>query len=220
MGMGKGAWLAAASAITIAAASGAAGQTANGGPPPGASVTNAGEGAQPARLDAISVTATRNPVRAFDYPGMVSVVRSGDMAMRQGSTPDDVLGFVPNVQFIGGPRRTGETPSFRGFDGADIVILFDGARQNFGSAHDGRFFIDPSFLKSVEVLRGPASSLYGSGATGGASSSGPSTAPISSTMARGPVPFFPRDIRMSTARVEVPGTFFLSSSPSQVTVRG
>ena len=45
--------------------------------------------------------------------------------------------------------------------------MFDGARQNFGSAHDGRFFIDPSLLKSVEVLRGPASSLYGSGGTGG-----------------------------------------------------
>ena len=25
-------------------------------------------------LDAISVTATRNPIRSFDYPGMVSVV--------------------------------------------------------------------------------------------------------------------------------------------------
>ena len=44
---------------------------------------------------------------------------------------------------------------------------FDGARQNFGSTHDGRFFIDPRLLDSVEVLREPASSLYGSGATGG-----------------------------------------------------
>ena len=51
--------------------------------------------------------------------------------------------------------------------GPDVIVMFDGARQNFGSAHDGRFFIDPSLLKSVEVLRGPASSLYGSGGTGG-----------------------------------------------------
>ena len=48
-----------------------------------------------------------------------------------------------------------------------MIVLLDGARQNFGSAHDGRFFIDPSLLKRVEVLRGPASSLYGSGGTGG-----------------------------------------------------
>ena len=119
------------------------------------------------RLDPISVTATRNPIQAFDYPGMVSVVRRNDIRMGQGSSPDDVLGFMPNVDFTSGPRRTGETPSIRGLDGADVIVLFDGARQNFGSTHDGRFFIDPSLLDSVEVLRGPASSLYGSGATGG-----------------------------------------------------
>lgn len=47
-----------------------------------------------------------------------------------------------------------------------MVVLLDGARQNFDSGHDGRFFVDPSLLRQVEVLRGPASSLYGSGGTG------------------------------------------------------
>ena len=118
-------------------------------------------------LDTISVTATRNPIKAFEYPGMVSVIGREGIQTRQPSTPDDILKFVPNVEFTGGPRRTGETPSIRGFSGPDVIVMFDGARQNFGSAHDGRFFIDPSLLKSVEVLRGPASSLYGSGGTGG-----------------------------------------------------
>ena len=159
--------LAAAGAMVIAAATSTAAQT-----PEGASaIPNADEvTAEKMRvrhLDAISVTATRNPMQAFDYPGMVSVVRRGDIRMGQGSSPDDILSFVPNVEFTSGPRRTGETPSIRGLDGADVIVLFDGARQNFGSTHDGRFFIDPSLLESVEVLRGPASSLYGSGATGG-----------------------------------------------------
>ena len=118
-------------------------------------------------LDPISVTATRNPIKAFEYPGMVTVIGREEIQLRQASTPDDVLQFVPNVEFTGGPRRTGEVPSIRGFDGADVVILLDGARQNFGSAHDGRFFVDPSLLKQVEVLRGSASALYGSGGTGG-----------------------------------------------------
>ncbi|WP_282605993.1 TonB-dependent hemoglobin/transferrin/lactoferrin family receptor [Pelagibius sp. Alg239-R121] len=118
-------------------------------------------------LDPISVTATRNPIKAFEYPGMVSVIGREEIQSRQASTPDDILRFVPNVEFTGGPRRTGEVPSIRGFDGPDVIVLIDGARQNFGSAHDGRFFIDPSLLKQVEVLRGPASSLYGSGGTGG-----------------------------------------------------
>lgn len=118
-------------------------------------------------LDPISVTATRNPIKAFEYPGMVSVIGREEILSRQASSPDDILSFVPNVEFINGPRRTGETPTIRGFDGPDVIVLIDGARQNFGSAHDGRFFVDPSLLKQVEVLRGPASSLYGSGGTGG-----------------------------------------------------
>ena len=123
--------------------------------------------AEELQLDTISVTATRNPIKAFDYPGMVTVIGGEGLATRQPSTPDDMLSDVPGVQFVGGPRRTGEIPTIRGFDGPDVIVLIDGTRQNFGSAHDGRFFIDPSIVKQAEVLRGPASSLYGSGGTGG-----------------------------------------------------
>jgi len=118
-------------------------------------------------LDQMTITTTRNPLPAFDAPGMVTVIDREDIQRIQPSSPDDVLRFVPGVEFTGGPRRTGETPSIRGFDGADVIVLFDGARQNFGSAHDGRFFIDPELLRGIEVLRGSASSLYGSGGTGG-----------------------------------------------------
>ena len=122
---------------------------------------------EPIRLAPISVTATRNPLESFEYPGMVTVIGRREILARQPSTPDDILRFVPGVEFTGGPRRTGEAPSIRGFGGADVIVTIDGARQHFGSTHDGRFFIDPSLLERVEVLRGPASSLYGSGGTGG-----------------------------------------------------
>lgn len=118
-------------------------------------------------LDTISVTATRNPIEAFEYPGMVTVQGREEIQRLQPSTPDDILRYVPGVEFTGGPRRTGEVPSIRGFSGPDVIVLFDGARQNYDSGHNGRFFIDPSLLKEVEVLRGSASSLYGSGGTGG-----------------------------------------------------
>jgi hemoglobin/transferrin/lactoferrin receptor protein len=143
-----------------------AGRAANGGAER-APLQVAAQVGQRKILDPISITATRNPIKSFEYPGMVSVIGREELQTRQPSTPDDVLKFVPNVEFTGGPRRTGEAPSIRGFSGPDVVVMFDGARQNFGSAHDGRFFIDPNLLKSVEVLRGPASALYGSGGTGG-----------------------------------------------------
>lgn len=118
-------------------------------------------------LDPISVTATRNPVSSFEYPGMVTVIGREEMMLQLPSTVGDVLRDVPGVNFTGGPRRTGEVPAVRGFSGANVILLLDGARQNFISGHDGRLFTDPFFLREAEVVRGASSSLYGSGGTGG-----------------------------------------------------
>lgn len=118
-------------------------------------------------LPTISVTATRNPIEVFEYPGMVTVVGREAAAEAQAGSMDDMLRQVPGLDFSNGPRRTGETPSIRGFSGPDVIILIDGARQNLESGHDGRFFIDPNFLTEAEVVRGSSSALYGSGGTGG-----------------------------------------------------
>ncbi|HEX9782875.1 MAG TPA: TonB-dependent receptor plug domain-containing protein, partial [Opitutaceae bacterium] len=163
---GKNYWSGACAALTLCILGGIA-QAQNSGAPETPQDQQSVQADYPKILDTISVTATRNPIKSFEYPGMVSVIGREEIQSRQASTPDDILKFVPNVDFAGGPRRTGETPSIRGFSGPDVIVIFDGARQNFGSAHDGRFFIDPNLLKQVEVLRGSASSLYGSGGTGG-----------------------------------------------------
>lgn len=121
----------------------------------------------PLRLSPVSVTATRNPIAAFRYPGMVTVIEREEIRRLQPSTVDDVVGRVPGVSFTGGPRRSGQMPSIRGFSGPDVVLMIDGVRQNFNSGHDGRLFLEPSLLREAEVLRGSASSLYGSGGLGG-----------------------------------------------------
>lgn len=121
----------------------------------------------PEALDPVTVTATSNPMAAFEYPGQVSVVDRAEIENLNPSTLDDALRYVPGVEFVGGPRRTGEVPSIRGFDGPDVTVLLDGTRQNFNSGHDGRLFIDPDLLRRVEVVRGPTSALYGSGGLGG-----------------------------------------------------
>ncbi len=64
-------------------------------------------------LDQMTFTKTRKPLPAFDAPGMVTVLERDDIERAQPSSPDDVLRFVPGVEFNGGPRRTGETPSIR-----------------------------------------------------------------------------------------------------------
>ncbi|MEO1042921.1 MAG: TonB-dependent receptor plug domain-containing protein, partial [Pseudomonadota bacterium] len=118
-------------------------------------------------IDSISVYATRNPIPAFDYPGQVTVVERDVILDFNASTVSDVFQAIPGAQFDSGPRRTGDAPTVRGVRGGGVLIFLDGARQSFISGHDGRFFVDPELVKSVEVVRGPTSSLYGSGALGG-----------------------------------------------------
>ncbi|MFT6045931.1 MAG: hemoglobin/transferrin/lactoferrin receptor protein [Arenicella sp.] len=118
-------------------------------------------------LEEVTVYATSNMLPIFEYPGQVSVVGREAIDLFVPSSLSDLLRDVPGLEFSGGPRRTGETPSIRGRGGENVLVLLDGARQSFISAHDGRLFIEPELLNTVEVLKGPASALYGSGAVGG-----------------------------------------------------
>ncbi|NQY41294.1 MAG: TonB-dependent hemoglobin/transferrin/lactoferrin family receptor [Henriciella sp.] len=119
------------------------------------------------REEAVTVYGTSNPLPVFDYPGQVTVVDREALDTLAPSTISDALRDVPGLDFVGGPRRTGELPTLRGLTGQNVLILLDGARQSFTSAHDGRFFVDPELIGTAEVVRGPASALYGSGAVGG-----------------------------------------------------
>lgn len=122
---------------------------------------------QLAQLDQITVYATRNPIEAFDYAGQVTVIDRDMILDFNPSTLSDVFAAIPGAQFDSGPRRTGDAPTVRGLSGNGVLIFLDGARQSFLSGHDGRFFVDPELVQAVEVVRGPTSALYGSGALGG-----------------------------------------------------
>lgn len=45
--------------------------------------------------------------------------------------------------------------------------VIDGVRQNFDLAHRGSYFLPMSLIQEIEVIKGPSSSLWGSGALGG-----------------------------------------------------
>jgi hemoglobin/transferrin/lactoferrin receptor protein len=118
-------------------------------------------------LDPITIFATLSPIATFDYPGQVTVVDRERIQDLQASDIADVFEGVPGAYVDGGPRRSGMSPNIRGFSEEDVLILIDGVRQSFISGHDGRVFIEPELLKSAEIVKGPISALYGSGALGG-----------------------------------------------------
>ncbi len=118
-------------------------------------------------LDAVTVYATRSEQSTFDVPAMVSSVDAGAAGHALAGDIGDLLEHTASVEVDGGPRRTGQTISIRGFDDEAIITLIDGRRQNFEAQHDGRFFLDPSLLKRVEIVKGASSAIYGGGGVGG-----------------------------------------------------
>lgn len=124
--------------------------------------------AQETETDEIIVTApARGPRTLQETPAAVGVVERDDIDRREPQTFEALLGDEPGVSIPGGPRGVAQEPNIRGFQDEQVVIRIDGVRQNFNLTHRGRFFVDPDVVQRVEVLRGGASALYGSGALGG-----------------------------------------------------
>ena len=118
-------------------------------------------------LNAVTVVATRTEQNVKDVPLQVSVVQADAPAITNSAKVSDILRKVPGLEISGGPRRNGEEIRLRGYSSEGVILMVDGKKQNFNSAHDGRFFLDPSLVKQVEVIRGPASASYGAGGLGG-----------------------------------------------------
>lgn len=118
-------------------------------------------------LDAVTTTATRTRAVAGDVAVPVTVVPREEIERRDARSVLDLIRDIPGVESSGVPRTTALQPVIRGLGEARIVLRLDGARNNFNAGHRGRTFIDPELLRNVEVLRGPGSTLYGSGALGG-----------------------------------------------------
>lgn len=118
-------------------------------------------------LSEIVVTGTRMPDSGVDGPVPAGVIGRGEIEQRMTRNLADLLQDMPGVTTAGGPRQAAAKPNIRGLGEGRVVIRIDGARQNFQTRHRGQAFVDPLLLEQVDVLRGPASTLHGSGAIGG-----------------------------------------------------
>lgn len=118
-------------------------------------------------LGPVTVTATKTSRPLDEVPESVSIIDRAEIDQRQPQNLGDLLEDLPNVAVGGGPRGIGQAVTIRGLSDDRILFLLDGARQNFAGAHNARLFVEPDLLRQVEVIRGPASALWGSGAIGG-----------------------------------------------------
>ena len=121
-------------------------------------------------VDPIVVTATRGPRAVSRIPQPVSVVGRQDLVRRIPNTVTDLFRALPGLDVTGVGINQGR-PQIRGQRGQRILLLEDGLRlNNFRRQQDfGELpaLVDVTGVERVEVVRGPASVLYGSDAIGG-----------------------------------------------------
>lgn len=120
-----------------------------------------------AEFDEVLVSATRIQEKVSESSRSAAVVGEEQLAEKQGDSVAEVLKTEANINIANGPRASAQQVEIRGLSGQRVLQTIDGARQNTSAGHRGTFFMDPELLSSVEVVRGPASSLWGSGAIGG-----------------------------------------------------
>ena len=132
----------------------------------------------------ITVTATRGEKRVEDVPQTVSVIDAKAIDDRLVTDIKDLVRYEPGVAVRRAPARftaagaaTGRDRdsgfNIRGLEGNRVLITVDGVRVpdgfSFGAQSVGRGdYVDLDLVRSVEILRGPASALYGSDGVAGA----------------------------------------------------
>ncbi len=130
-------------------------------PYPAASIAN--------ELAPIVVTATRTPTRSNDLLSDVSVIDREQIDHSSANSLPELLGTLPGIQTTtSGGVGANSTISLRGTNTNQTLVLIDGQRMS--SATTGATALEHIPLDQVErieILRGSASSLYGSDAIGG-----------------------------------------------------
>lgn len=127
-------------------------------------------------LPTIVVTASGYEQKLKDAPASVTVITAQDLKDKRINSVADALVDVEGVDISPMAGKTGGLNiRIRGMDSEYTLVLVDGRRQNstgditpngFGESNNS--FIPPvSAIERIEVIRGPASTLYGSDAMGG-----------------------------------------------------
>jgi iron complex outermembrane receptor protein len=116
----------------------------------------------------VTVTATGSEQSTFEAIESVNTLESIQLAQRSQASIGEVLEHQPGIakrSFGPGSSR----PIIRGFDGDRVLVLQDGVRSGSLASMSGDHgeTIDVLALDRIEVVKGPATLLYGGNAIGG-----------------------------------------------------
>ncbi len=137
-----------------------------------------------AELPEVRVTATRIDSDIDSIAGTVTVIDSEHIQRNQAHDLESLFRYEPGVSVRVAPYRPGaalgttgragnEGINIRGMEGNRVLLQTDGVRLPASFTHGAQFsgrgdYLDVEGYRTVDVMRGPASTLYGSDGLGGA----------------------------------------------------
>lgn len=127
-----------------------------------------GSEAAPLELDASVVSASALASSVQEMTAPAAILEGDQLVLQRAATLGETLDGLPGVQaasFGAGASR----PVIRGLDGGRVKVLSDGIDVLDAStvSQDHAVSIEPLLAERIEVLKGPATLLYGGGAIGG-----------------------------------------------------
>src|SRR5712671_1191007 len=119
------------------------------------------------QLEPVTVTATRQALAAENSPLPASALAGDALRAAQSVSLAHVVEALPGVRAITTGSQIGK-PVIRGFSGPRVLVLENGSRlEDYSWSDEDGPSVETAFVRRVEVIRGPASVLYGSDALGG-----------------------------------------------------
>ena len=113
-------------------------------------------------------TGSRLGLTILETPASVETLPGDAIRARGDLSIVDAVTRATGISSVANPGNGGTGLAARGFNGqGSVMILYDGVRL-YPGAGTVTFPTDPWTVDRIEVLRGPASVLYGQGAIGGA----------------------------------------------------
>ncbi|MEO1388883.1 MAG: TonB-dependent receptor plug domain-containing protein [Cyanobacteria bacterium J06634_6] len=127
----------------------------------------------------LNVTGTRTPRPIQITPANVTVIEAQELDEQRVFGIEDLIRYEPGISVQNNLQFGAQDFNIRGIDGNRVLIQVDGIRlpPAFQSGSEstvgqgfnvGRDYFDLEILRTAEIIRGPASTLYGSDALGGA----------------------------------------------------
>ncbi|MGA9699578.1 MULTISPECIES: TonB-dependent receptor plug domain-containing protein [Acinetobacter] len=120
-------------------------------------------------LETLVITATRSEEKIENVPARISIIESDILEQSPIASFPDLLKHDAAINMVqsGGMGQLADI-YLRGTESDHTLILRDGVRLNNASSGTASLaFIDTTDIKQIEILKGPASVLYGTDAIGG-----------------------------------------------------